>query len=181
MMKMNLTTKSKFLALVLRHKPEEIGLSLDEHGWAVVTELVEKMNSHGSDITSEQLDEIVRTDSKKRYSFSEDRMKIRANQGHSVSVDVGLREAVPPMYLYHGTADKSCDSIERVGLKKMSRLHVHLSVDRATAVKVGERHGRVVVYKVFAKDMHNDGFKFFLSENNVWLTDSVPAKYLQFT
>ena len=178
---MDLTSKSKFLALVLRHAPQEIGLTLDSNGWADVGELVEKMNSHESDLTLVELQKIVATDSKKRYSFSEDGMKIRANQGHSVKVDVGLREAVPPMYLYHGTADKSCESIDGEGLKKMSRLYVHLSTDYQTAVKVGSRHGRTVVYKVFAKDMHNAGFKFFLSENGVWLTDRVPPEFLQYS
>jgi len=177
---MNLTSKSKFLALVLRHQPEEIGLTLDAHGWAVVSELIEKMNSHGSDITSSQLDVIVSTDSKQRYSFSEDKLKIRANQGHSVKVDVGLKEMTPPPCLFHGTSDKSSAAIEEEGLRKMSRLHVHLSPDIYTAVKVGERHGRAVVCRVFAKDMHDDGFKFFISENGVWLTDCVPPKYLEF-
>ena len=178
---MDMTSKSKFLALVLRHSPQEIDIKLDANGWADVKELIEKMNSHASDITLAEMRHIVATDNKKRYSFSEDQLKIRANQGHSIKVDVGLREAVPPMYLYHGTADRFCEVIDGEGLKKMSRLHVHLSTDYQTAVKVGSRHGRTVVYKVFAKDMHNAGFKFFLSENNVWLTDRVPPEYMQYS
>ena len=178
---MDMTSKSKFLALVLRHSPQEIDIKLDANGWADVKELIEKMNSHASDITLAEMRHIVATDNKKRYSFSEDQLKIRANQGHSIKVDVGLREAVPPMYLYHGPADRFCEVIDGEGLKKMSRLHVHLSTDYQTAVKVGSRHGRTVVYKVFAKDMHNAGFKFFLSENNVWLTDRVPPEYMQYS
>lgn len=127
----------------------------------------------------EMLEEIVRTDSKQRYAFNEDHTKIRANQGHSISVDVELKEAVPPEILFHGTGEKYVSSIRRQGLISKNRLYVHLSKDYPTAVKVGERHGRPVVFRVRTGDMHRDGYCFFLSANGVWLTKSVPAEYLE--
>ena len=130
-------------------------------------------------ITMDMLEEIVRTDDKMRYSFNEDKTLIRANQGHSVEVDVDLTELDPPDLLYHGTAEKYVESIEREGLIPKSRLYVHLSPDHDTAVKVGQRHGEVVVYYVDCLSMRRDGHRFFISENGVWLTKSVPALYLR--
>ncbi len=124
------------------------------------------------------LEEIVRTDNKQRYSFNEDKTLIRANQGHSIPVDVELEEKQPPQYLYHGTAERFLDSIMSDGLKPMSRLYVHLSQDKETAVKVGKRHGSPVVLKIKAEEMWKDGIKFYLSQNGVWLTKYVDNKYI---
>ncbi|WP_291910445.1 RNA 2'-phosphotransferase [Chitinophaga sp. CB10] len=166
---------SKFLSLVLRHKPEEIGLQLDESGWADVEELIAK-----SDIrfTKEDLFEIVATSDKQRFALNEDRTKIRANQGHSIEVDLGLPPAVPPDLLYHGTASDTVDVIRKDGIQRMSRQYVHLSTVKDTAVQVGGRHGKPVILTVRAGEMHADGLQFYLSENKVWLTDYVPAKYI---
>ena len=174
---MTLTDTSKYISLILRHKPEVIGISLDEHGWANVSELVAGINKTQS-FSMEQLEEIVRTDSKKRYSFNEDKTLIRANQGHSIPVDVELPEKQPPDILYHGTGEKYVSSIDRQGLIPKSRLYVHLSKDSDTAVKVGTRHGNPVVYRVDAHKMAEDGYKFYLPVNGVWLTKEVPMKYL---
>lgn len=172
---MSLTTKSKFLSLILRHKPEEVGLSLDSEGWADVNELVEK-----SDISLADLKEIVATDNKQRYSFSVDSTKIRANQGHSVQVDLGLKPQQPPDCLHHGTSDRFLESIGKHGLTKQARQHVHLSKDPTTAKMVGQRHGgKCAVLTIDAKQMYEDGHLFFLSENGVWLTDKVPQKYIK--
>lgn len=169
---------SVFISLVLRHKPEAAGITVDEHGWAEVEELLRGLAEHGHPISMAQLEEIVKTDEKQRYSFSEDKKLIRANQGHSIPVDVQLAEKEPPQFLYHGTAEKSLPAIKEQGLKPMSRLYVHLSKDEQTAVKVGSRHGKPVVLIVRAGDMYKDGHKFFLSENGVWLTKEVPPGYL---
>lgn len=171
---------SVFISLVLRHKPEAANIQLDEHGWAEVDALIEGIRKTGRRIDIDTLKEIVRTDGKQRYSFNEDCTLIRANQGHSVSVDVELKEAKPPEILYHGTAERFMESIRQEGLRPMSRLYVHLSKDEATALKVGARHGKPVILKVNAEKMQQDGFRFFLSENGVWLTDKVPASYLFF-
>lgn len=174
---MNLKETSKFISLILRHKPEVIGITLDEHGWANVEELiagVAKTHEFNADI----LAEIVRTDEKQRYSFNEDKTLIRANQGHSIPVDVELDEAEPPVTLWHGTGEKYVAAIDAQGLIPKSRLYVHLSKDRDTAVKVGKRHGRPVLYIVKAGEMYQDGYKFYLSKNGVWLTKKVPVKYL---
>ena len=170
---------SKFIALILRHKPEAIGITLDEHGWADVQDLIEGINSTGNHhLDAELLEEIVRTDEKQRYSFNEDHTLIRANQGHSIPVDVELEEKTPPAVLYHGTGEKYTESIEVQGLIPKSRLYVHLSSDIETAKKVGSRHGRPVIYQVDCLSMAADGYKFYISANNVWLTKEVPAKYL---
>ncbi len=170
---------SVFISLVLRHKPSAAGIELDEHGWAKVDELIKGVNSTGKytlDMT--KLEEIVRTDNKQRYSFNEDKTLIRANQGHSIAVDVELKKCEPPEILYHGTAEKFVDSIMREGLKPKSRLYVHLSLDIETAVKVGSRHGKPFVFAVKSGEMHKNGFEFFLSENGVWLTKSVPTEFI---
>lgn len=169
---------SVFISLVLRHKPEAAGICLDEHGWADVDELLKGINDTGRTIDMDILEEIVRTDNKQRYSFNEDKTLIRANQGHSIPVDVELEEKKPPQYLFHGTAERFLDAIMAEGLKSMSRLYVHLSKDKETAVKVGKRHGKPVVLKIRAEEMYNDGSKFYLSANGVWLTKAVDRKYI---
>lgn len=169
---------SVFISLVLRHKPEAAGICLDEHGWADVDELLKGINDTGRTIVMDILEEIVRTDNKQRYSFNEDKTLIRANQGHSIPVDVELEEKKPPQYLFHGTAERFLDAIMAEGLKPMSRLYVHLSKDKETAVKVGKRHGKPVVLKIRAEEMYNDGSKFYLSANGVWLTKAVDRKYI---
>lgn len=175
---MKLDTISRFISLILRHKPEEIGISLDEHGWAKVDELIEGISKR-YDFNMDMLEEIVRTDSKKRYSFNEDKTLIRANQGHSIKVDVELKEVKPPKILYHGTGEKYVQSIEKQGLIPKSRLYVHLSQDEQTAVSVGKRHGRPIVYIIQSEKMYNAGYKFYLSENGVWLTKEVPFVYIE--
>ena len=175
---MNLKSTSKYLSLILRHKPEAIGITLDEHGWANVDELIAGMaRTHACN--RDILEEIVRTDEKQRYSFNEDKTLIRANQGHSIPVDVELEEAVPPEELWHGTGEKYVKSIDGQGLIPKGRLYVHLSKDRDTAVKVGGRHGKPVLYIVKAGDMSRDGYPFYLSKNGVWLTKKVPVEYLK--
>ena len=175
---MSLRETSKFIALILRHKPETIGITLDEHGWANVDELIEGVNMTYP-LTMEELEEIVRTDEKQRYSFNDDKTLIRANQGHSIPVDVELKEVHPPKYLYHGTGEKYVPSIDIQGLIPKSRLYVHLSGDIETAVKVGSRHGKPVVYRVSAEQMVEAGMLFYKSVNGVWLTKNVPARYLK--
>ena len=175
---MSLNNISKYLSLILRHKPEVIGISLDEHGWANVEELIAGI-AKNHDFNMDLLEEIVRSDEKQRYSFNEDKTLIRANQGHSVPVDVELEEQVPPDILWHGTGEKYVSAIDTEGLIPKSRLYVHLSKDEGTATKVGSRHGKPVVYHVLAKKMYDDGYKFFTSVNGVWLTKTVPVKYLR--
>ena len=175
---MNLKNISKYLSLILRHKPEVIGISLDEHGWANVEELIAGI-AKNHDFNMDLLEEIVRSDEKQRYSFNEDKTLIRANQGHSIPVDVELEEWVPPEILWHGTGEKYVSAIDTEGLIPKSRLYVHLSKDEDTATKVGTRHGKPVVYHVLAKKMYDDGYKFFISVNGVWLTKTVPVKYLR--
>lgn len=170
----------KFIALILRHKPEVIGIHLDEHGWANVDELIAGI-AKTQEFNLEMLEEIVRTDNKQRYSFNDDKTKIRANQGHSIPVDVELTQKTPPDVLWHGTGEKYVSSIEAEGLMPKTRLYVHLSSDPDTAIKVGSRHGKPVVYEVAAKEMQADGYIFFQSVNGVWLTKQVPAKYLRRT
>lgn len=173
-------TISKFLSLVLRHSPQTIGLQLDEQGWADVTELLEKAAQQHQGITREILDEVVYTNDKKRFAFNEDGTRIRASQGHSLSVDLDLQAQEPPEFLYHGTVSKFIAAIQNEGLQKMSRQQVHLSRDKETAVKVGSRRGAPVVLVVKAGQMHRDGNVFYLSANGVWLTDQVLPAYINF-
>lgn len=170
---------SVFISLILRHKPETIGIALDEHGWANVDELIAGINSTGRSIDIDILEDIVKTDKKGRYSFNEDKTLIRANQGHSIPVDVELKEQEPPEILYHGTAMRFLDSIMQQGIKPMSRLYVHLSKDIETAVKVGSRHGKAVVLKIDARKMYDNGEKFYLSANGVWLTKYVDKEFIR--
>ena len=166
---------SKFLSLILRHKPQIVGIELDEHGWADVDELICRVKN----LDRVKLEQIVSTDEKQRYSFSADKKLIRANQGHSIPVDVELEELKPPEILYHGTRESFGSSIIAQGLLKMSRLYVHLSGDIQTAEKVGRRHGKPKIFLVESGKMFFDGYKFFRSVNGVWLTEHVPAKYLK--
>lgn len=175
---MGLTETSKFLSLILRHKPEVIGISLDEHGWAKVEEVIEGIG-RTRECSREILEEIVRTDAKQRYSFNEDKTRIRANQGHSIPVDVQLKAVKPPTFLWHGTGEKYVGSIEKSGLLPKSRLYVHLSGDRETAYQVGKRHGKPVVYRIAAQKMQEEGYTFYRAENGVWLIKEVPARYLE--
>ncbi len=170
---------SKFISLVLRHDPGAAYITLDEHGWAGVEELLAGINKTGRRIDMDMLEEIVAADSKQRYSFNEDKTLIRANQGHSIPVDVELKEQEPPEILYHGTAVRFLDKIKKEGLKPMSRLYVHLSAETDVAVSVGKRHGSPAVLKVHSGDMYREGCRFYLSENGVWLTKKVSAKYLE--
>ena len=174
---MSLTQTSRYISLILRHKPETIGITLDEHGWANVDELIAGV-SRTHPLTMELLEEIVRTDEKQRYSFNGNKTLIRANQGHSIPVDVELPRLEPPAVLYHGTGRKYVPSIDRQGLLPKSRLYVHLSADEDTAVKVGRRHGEPVVYAVQAGKMSADGHPFYRSVNGVWLAKEVPTEYL---
>lgn len=177
----SLTRTSRFLALVLRHKPSAAGIELDSHGWADVDALIAGVNATGRHkLNRATLEEIVRTDEKGRYAISDDGRRIRAVQGHSVHVDVELKRATPPETLYHGTAGRFLPSIRESGLMRGSRLYVHLSCDANTAAKVGGRHGTPVVLSVDAGQMDRDGFEFFLAENGVWLTSYVPREYLRF-
>ena len=164
--------------MILRHKPEAIGICLDEHGWAKVDELITGI-AKTRPFDRQMLEEIVRTDGKQRYSFNEDKTLICANQGHSIPVDVELEQKLPPDILWHGTGEKYVASIDEQGLLPKSRLYVHLSGDYETAVKVGSRHGKPVVYEVNTRQMQADGYVFYQSVNGVWLTKHVPVKYLK--
>ena len=169
---------SKFISLILRHKPETIGITLDEHGWANVSELIAGV-SKTHRLSMEDLERIVAEDEKQRYSFNEDKTLIRANQGHSIPVDVELEQVEPPEILYHGTATKYEESIDREGLIPKPRLYVHLSGDEETARKVGIRHGKPVLYQINSGEMHRDGYVFYRSVNGVWLIKAVPVKYME--
>lgn len=176
----DLTRISRYISLILRHKPWVAGVTLDHHGWAEVDELLAGV-SRKYPIDRDILETIVRTDNKQRYAFNEDRTKIRANQGHSLPVDVELPVVTPPEILYHGTGEKYTASINRQGLLPQGRLYVHLSGDRETARKVGQRHGRPVIYTVASGAMHRAGYIFYRSVNGVWLTKRVPVRFLQQT
>ena len=171
---------SKFLSLVLRHRPEHIGLVLDENGWADVGELIERAAAHGVTLTRELIAEIVTGSDKQRFALDAAGARIRANQGHSVDIDLGLEPTEPPAILFHGTAAATVPTIRREGLKPGYRQHVHLSPDEATAIKVGQRHGRPVVLRVFAGKMWGQGAPFYCSANGVWLTPAVPPEFIEF-
>ena len=175
-----MTRISRYISLILRHKPETIGITLDRHGWADVDALLDGVTRTKAPLDRAMLEEIVRTDDKMRYSFSEDGKMIRANQGHSVYVEVEMEERQPPEFLWHGTSEKYTESIEASGLKPGTRLYVHLSEDYETAVRVGRRRsGETVVYRVKSGEMARDGFVFWRSANGVWQSKYVPAMYLE--
>lgn len=173
------TSLSKFLALVLRHKPEAIGIALDGQGWVEIEQLLGQCKAHGKHITRALLDEVVETSSKRRFAISDDGMRIRASQGHSVDVQLGYPPATPPEILFHGTVATSLEAIRSGGLTKMARHQVHLSPDAATARAVGARRGRPVVLQIAAGKMHREGYVFYLSANGVWLTDRVPPQFIE--
>ena len=172
---------SKLLSLVLRHQPDVLGIALDPEGWTDVTTLLEKMRARGMSVDLALLKHVVAANDKQRFAFNADGSRIRANQGHSLAVDLGLVAVAPPEQLYHGTAEANVGAILREGLRKQSRQHVHLSTDVATATKVGGRHGKPVVLRVKSGEMHRRGVPFYQSENNVWLTDYVAPEYLEMT
>lgn len=178
-MKNNDSKISKYISLILRYKPEEIGLKLDEHGYLSVLDLIEGLNKSYEEFSMNDLERIVREDSKGRYSFNEDKSKIRANQVHSIKVDLGLEEIKPPKVLYHGTGRKYLESILKNGLIKKERNYVHLSKDIETASVVGKRHGDLVILEVDSESMFKDGIKFYLSKNNVCLCDYVKVEYIK--
>ncbi|MFI5756120.1 RNA 2'-phosphotransferase [Streptomyces sp. NPDC051569] len=170
---------SKYLSKHLRHQPERIGITLDANGWVAVDELIRAATEHGFRISRAELDHVVASSDKRRFAVDGD--MIRANQGHTVAVELGLAPAEPPAYLYHGTVARHLDAIRAEGLRRMARHHVHLSSDRETATRVGARRGRPVVLSVDAGAMHRDGLVFHMSANGVWLTDFVPPRFLRFS
>lgn len=174
------TKISKFLSLVLRHRPELIGLTLDSAGWVSVSELLRACQSYGQPLTLAELSKIVTSNDKQRFSISEDEQMIRANQGHSISVELGYSPAIPPDILYHGTVEKFLPFIREEGLKKGARHHVHLSPDWETARSVGSRRGKPIILKVESGRMHKSGKQFFISKNGIWLTEHVAPEYLVF-
>jgi putative RNA 2'-phosphotransferase len=178
---LSLVRLSRFLSLVLRHNPGAIDLRLDAEGWAGVEDLLAAALSHKVDIDRNVLERIVAEDAKRRYSFSADGTKIKANYGHSIEVDLRLLAQDPPEILYHGTATANLDSIKRNGIKSGRRRYVHLSVDAATAAVVGKRHGKPAVLKIDARRMRATGFDFYHSEAGIWLTRTVPPAYIVFS
>lgn len=170
------TKISKFLSFVLRHNPQSIGLELDENGWADVASLIAKSNK--LTLTNELIRQVVKTNDKQRFALSEDGLKIRASQGHSIAVDLALEAVQPPDILYHGTASRFLASIMKQGLTRQNRQHVHLSADRETALKVGSRHGIPVILVIDAARLYQQGQAFYLSDNKVWLTEKVPVTAL---
>ncbi|HLM60648.1 MAG TPA: RNA 2'-phosphotransferase [Pyrinomonadaceae bacterium] len=170
---------SKFLSLILRHKPETIGLTLDSNGWAEVESLLKACAKNGNAFSRDELEEVVATNEKKRFAFDETQAKIRASQGHSIAVEIEFEEKNPPEILYHGTAEKNIKIIQEKGLLKMRRHHVHLSSDIETALKVGKRYGKPFVFKVKAAEMAAKDYKFHVSANGVWLTEKVPPQFLE--
>ena len=179
-MKNSITSLSKFLSLILRHSPERIGIRLDEGGWTSIAALLDAANAAGRKLDHELLLQIVQENTKQRFAISPDGLRIRANQGHSVSVDLGLAPRQPPDKLFHGTVAKFIDSIRSQGLISGNRQHVHLSTDRDTAEIVGRRRGTPIILSIDASRMASSGFSFFLSANCVWLTHHVPVDYIQF-
>ncbi len=171
---------SKLMSLILRHQPEVIGVELDSQGWLAVDRLITGINHKGFRVNKDDLNEIVVSNDKQRFIFNDDQTMIRANQGHSVNIDLELKPVQPPEWLYHGTVARFLDAIKADGLKKMSRNHVHLSHERETAVNVGGRRGKPVVLSIRSGEMNRDGILFFRSENGVWLTDHVEPKYIEF-
>jgi putative RNA 2'-phosphotransferase len=173
------TRASKFLSLILRHKPETIGISLDARGWALVQDIIDKSTGREVSFTKDLLEGVVSNCRKQRFEFNEDCTRIRCRQGHSLDIELGLQATEPPEYLFHGTATRFLQSILAEGLKKQQRQHVHLSIDDNTATAVGSRYGKPVVLKILAGKMFRDGHIFYISANGVWLTDSVPPQYIE--
>jgi putative RNA 2'-phosphotransferase len=172
---------SKFLSLILRHEPERVGLTLGEAGWVNVDDLLEAVNRNGPALTLDQLKHVVATSDKKRFAFSEDGRRIRANQGHSVEVDLQYPSQTPPEILYHGTATRFLEGIRKDGLQKMERHDVHLSAETKVTFQVGGRHGKPMLLIIRAGDMHRAGHVFRCSTNGVWLVNHVPPEFIEFT
>ncbi|HRH70100.1 MAG TPA: RNA 2'-phosphotransferase [Flavobacteriales bacterium] len=175
------TRLSKFLSLVLRHDPGSIGIELNAEGWTPISELIERSAAHGHRFDVETLRTIVKESDKQRFALSDDGTLIRANQGHSVRVELGYAPIKPPAQLFHGTAKRYVEAILEQGLIKGTRHHVHLSSEKETALKVGRRHGEPFIFIVHSGLMHDEGLDFFCSENGVWLTDHVPPRFLSLT
>ena len=173
------TQLSMLLSYTLRHRPDELGLTLDAQGWVPVADLLEALQARDAGISRAQVEDVVASNDKKRFAFSEDGLQIRASQGHSVAVELGLEPQAPPETLYHGTATRFLASIMAEGLRPGSRQHVHLSPDPATAETVGRRHGKPAILRVAAGAMHEAGTEFYQSANGVWLTAAVPPQFLQ--
>ncbi|MEM7375407.1 MAG: RNA 2'-phosphotransferase [Bacteroidota bacterium] len=169
----------RFLSLLLRHRPEILDLDLDQQGWTDVDTLLHKLSSTDKAISREELDLIVAENPKKRYAFNDDKSRIRAQQGHSVTVDLAYEPSPPPEYLYHGTVSKFVGSIRSQGLQKGKRHHVHLSPDRDTAINVGQRRGKPVILTIRAGAMHRAGYPFYVSGNGVWLADEIPPEFIE--
>ena len=171
---------SKRMSLALRHKPDALDLQLDEQGWTTVDALIKGFHNKGIELSLERLQQVVSENNKKRFTFNEDGTMIRANQGHSINIDLGFAPTTPPPTLFHGTATRFLNSIKAAGLEKRSRQHVHLSADKDTASQVGKRHGKLVILIVRSAEMQERGFEFYLSKNGVWLTDHIPAEFIDF-
>lgn len=178
--KKRITAISRFLSFALRHGPDKIGIQLDENGWAIIDELIRKSRRHGLRLSIDLIRTAVIVSDKQRFALSNDGLRIRANQGHSIAgIDIGLPPAEPPEFLFHGTAKQFVPSIMATGISRKSRNHVHLSADEATACRVGMRHGKSVVLRILARAMHAEGHKFLLSVNGVSLTEHVPPRFIQ--
>lgn len=177
-METQLTKTSKFLSYILRHRPDEIGLNLDPAGWVDISVLIEKANAKGKRLSQELLRLVVETNDKQRFAISEDGLRIRANQGHSIEVELALEPRTPPVALLHGTAERFMDAIRAEGLCKMNRHHVHLTESEQIARSVGARYGKPVLLNIDAATMHAEGFEFLQSHNGVWLTDHVPYSFI---
>lgn len=175
------TKISKFLSLILRHAPGTVGLRLEENGWVNVDELIAACAKNGRALTREEIEEVIETNDKKRFSFNPNRTRIRANQGHSIEIEIEFEKRTPPEILYHGTAEKNVKSILERGLQKMRRHHVHLSIDKETARKVGMRYGKPVIFEIETRAMLENNFEFLVSANGVWLVENVPPQFLRLT
>jgi putative RNA 2'-phosphotransferase len=173
------TAISKYLSYILRHDPQEAGITLDANGWTNVDMLIAQVRYRFPQLNKEMLEYIVATNSKQRFGFNEDKTMIRANQGHSVNVNLNYIAQEPPIVLFHGTSKDRVEAIMKEGLKKQERHHVHLSENVTTALQVGKRHGHAFILKVHSGKMHEDGYVFYLSANHVWLTDHVPPEYIE--
>ncbi len=172
----DLVRASRFLSYVLRHRPEAIEVRLDLAGWISIETLLDALARHGRPLTRETLEAVVAGTDKRRFQIRDD--SIRAAQGHTIPVDLGLEPLPPPAVLYHGTIARSLASIRAEGLTAQGRTHVHLSADPATATTVGSRRGRPIVLRVDAAGMHHHGYRFFQADNGVWLTDAVPPQWI---
>ncbi len=179
-MNQNLVSVSKFLSLVLRHKPEEVGLCLDTNGWASISDLILCADQNGIKLSHELIEKVVANNDKSRFVIDQTGSKIRANQGHSISIDLELPPQEPPSILFHGTATRFVESIRQQGILNGNRRHVHLSSEASVATSVGARHGKPLVLQISAKKMYTQNYHFYLSQNGVWLTEHVPVSFIEF-